>query len=139
MSIRNRLTRLIVLDRMAAQGMDDDPDDPEPHNAGPVSVMWDNAYHLTDQMLPAILAMTTQEALQEAVSELTELKATVLEYEHALRHAVDPHPVPGAPPHTACPDCQSLCQSALDGVNRGGFREIAQEIVDADPVHPSPD
>lgn len=61
-----------------------------------------------------------------------ELLAAVLEYEHALQHAIDPHPVPGAPPHDACPDCQRLCQSALDGVNRADFLEWATEILHPD-------
>lgn len=67
------------------------------------------------------------ELYDEMKAEQYELRATILEYEHALQHAVDPHPVPGAPPHEACPDCQRLCQSALDGVNREGFREIAED------------
>lgn len=55
-----------------------------------------------------------------------ELLAKVLEYEHALQHAVDPHPVE----EPACAQCQTLCQSALDGVNRADFRDIAQETLD---------
>lgn len=55
-----------------------------------------------------------------------ELLAKVLEYEHALKHAVDPHPVE----EPACEQCQRLCQSALDGVDRPDFREIAQETLD---------
>lgn len=81
---------------------------------------------MADNVLRVMLSLTTDEAVLE-------LRAQVLEYEHALEHAVDPHPVPGAPPHTACPDCQRLCQSALDGVNREGFREIAKEILDDTP------
>jgi hypothetical protein len=69
--------------------------------------------------------LTTEEAM-------IELQATILEYKHALEHAVMPHPVPGAPPHEACPDCQRLCQSALDGANREMCREMAEEFTQDD-------
>lgn len=60
---------------------------------------------------------------------LTELQAKVMEYEHVLGHVVDPHPVPGATPQTACSECQRMAQSALDGTYRDDFRE---EVLDGE-------
>lgn len=123
MTMRYELARIMVLDKMAAQGMWADIDDPEPHNEGPIRVMWENAYRVVDQMLPVILGLSTDEGLAEATELTVELRATILEYEHALEHAADT-----GPHHTtACPDCQRLCQSALDGVNRADFLEIARD------------
>lgn len=78
-------------------------------------------YKERDKAAPAII--------QDLSSRVLELLAKVLEYEHALEHVRDPHPVPGAPPATACPDCQRLAQSALDGVNREGFTEMARDAL----------
>jgi hypothetical protein len=50
-----------------------------------------------------------------------EMRATIIEYEHALEHVTDPHDGP------YCPDCQRLARSALDGVNRASCREIVAE------------
>lgn len=61
-----------------------------------------------------------------------ELLAKVLEYEHALEHVIQKdHHDP-----SACLGCQRLSQSALEGVNRDDFREIAQEILYVDANRP---
>lgn len=54
--------------------------------------------------------------------KIEELQAQILEYEHAIEHVTDDHT---GKPH--CEDCQRLCQSALDGVNRADFLEIARD------------
>jgi hypothetical protein len=53
--------------------------------------------------------------------EIVGLLATIVEYEHALEHVADSH-MPAT-----CPDCQSLAQSALNGVNREMCREIIND------------
>lgn len=55
-----------------------------------------------------------------AVRPTTELVAVVLEYEHALLHVADDH-------DTACADCRSLAQGALDGHNAPDFLDIARD------------
>lgn len=57
------------------------------------------------------------------------LLAMVLEYEHALEHAVEDHTTLGP----VCTDCQALCQSALDGRNATDFLDIAREIINDKP------
>lgn len=68
---------------------------------------------------------TAPAVVDELHGRVVELLARVLEYEHALEHVVQPdHHSP-----TACTDCQGLAQSALDGVNREGFTEIARDAL----------
>jgi hypothetical protein len=55
------------------------------------------------------------------MSSRTDLHAAMLEYEHALEHVAEHHDGP------ACPDCQVLAQSALDGLNRADFTQIARD------------
>lgn len=57
--------------------------------------------------------------------EIIKLLAKILEYEHALEHVADrkTHIDYGM---TFCEDCIKLAQSALDGVNRADFEEIAR-------------
>lgn len=62
--------------------------------------------------------------------ELLLLKAKVMEYEHVLQHVADYHPVPGAPPQTACSECQRMAQTALDGKHRNEYKEAVLEWED---------
>lgn len=61
-----------------------------------------------------------------------ELKAKFMEYEHAIDHVAE-HGNPdfaefyGGQPH--CEGCRQVAQSAIDGVNRDDFREIATEYT----------
>lgn len=60
---------------------------------------------------------------------IIQLLAANLEYEHALQHVaeVSEYHEPGA-----CLKCQEMCRSALDGVNRADFTEMATEQIDAE-------
>lgn len=88
--------------------------------SGPLELSHDKqAFQLVEAIWPKIEAMRTN------------LLAWVLEFEHALEHVTDEHK---GIPH--CVDCQTLAKSALDGVNRGDFLEIAGE--EADDVRTDP-
>lgn len=63
---------------------------------------------------------------------LFEERAKVLHYEHVLEHVCDKHPVPNAPPHTACPECQRMARQALDGEHREEFRDLQRWFDEPD-------
>lgn len=66
-------------------------------------------------------------ALWAARNALDMVNAALLEYEHVLQHVRDPHPVPGAPPQTACSECQRMAQAALDGTYRSHYVEAMSD------------
>lgn len=65
--------------------------------------------------------------MMDIATEHIDLQAKVMEYEHVLGHVCDKHPVPGAPPHTACPECQRMAKLALDGTYREQYRKDVVE------------
>lgn len=67
------------------------------------------------------------DAILSSRTEITDLRAKVMEYEHVLEHVRDPHPVPGAPPQTACSECQRMAQTALDGTYRSDWIEMVTD------------
>lgn len=62
----------------------------------------------------------------ELINKVVELKAKVLEYEHALEHIADKA---SHQEHSQvfCTECVKLAQGALDGVNREMCREMVLE------------
>lgn len=55
--------------------------------------------------------------MNDPIQTILELRAQVLEYEHALEHVAD---------CTTCDDCKRLVQSALDGLGREDFKECVE-------------
>ncbi|HJS83710.1 MAG TPA: hypothetical protein VJ742_12830 [Nitrososphaera sp.] len=53
------------------------------------------------------------------------VQGQLLEAEHALEHVAECTVRPG------CEDCRKLAQSALDGLNREDFEDLAAEVFDA--------
>lgn len=66
--------------------------------------------------------------MQIGLDQYLELLGKFLEYEHAIDHVAD------IPTHTKsdlpfCKDCANVAQSAIDGVNRQDFLEIADDYI----------
>jgi hypothetical protein len=53
---------------------------------------------------------------------VVEMQAQIAEYEHALEHVADPH-------EGGCPQCAVLARSALGGVGRADFQEMAAALA----------